>query len=81
VVARLKGNPVEDLQDRQLILREPKSCKDHEFVFVPQKVADRLHEYALQVCNAPSDGIFPISYSCPNLSTTQRLKGCHDDDA
>ena len=31
-------------------------------MFIPQKVADRLREYALQVCSAPSDRIFPISY-------------------
>jgi integrase/recombinase XerD len=43
-----------DLQDRKLILREPKSGKEYEFVFIPQKVADRLREYALQVCNASS---------------------------
>jgi len=37
-----------DLQDRKLVLREPKSGKEYEFVFIPQKVADRLREYALQ---------------------------------
>jgi integrase len=42
-----------DLQDRKLVLREPKSGREYEFVFIPQKVADRLREYALQVCNAP----------------------------
>jgi integrase/recombinase XerD len=31
-----------DIQDRKLILREPKSGKEHEIVFIPQKVADRL---------------------------------------
>ena len=51
-----------DLQDRKLVLREPKSGKEYGFVFIPQKkVADRLREYALQVCNAPSDRIFPIT--------------------
>jgi integrase/recombinase XerD len=38
-----------DLQDRKLVLREPKSGEENEFVFMPQKVADRLREYALQV--------------------------------
>ena len=28
-----------DIQDRKLILREPKSGKEHEIVFIPQKVA------------------------------------------
>jgi integrase len=57
-----------DLQDRKLVLREPKSGKEYEFVFTPQKVADRLREYALQVCNAPSDRIlFPISYEAARM--------------
>ena len=56
-----------DLQDRKLILREPKSGKEYEFVFIPQKVADRLREYALQVCNASSDRIFPISYEAARM--------------
>jgi integrase len=29
-----------DLQDRKLTLREPKSGREHEVVFIPQKVAD-----------------------------------------
>ena len=50
---------LKNLQDRKLILCEPKSGKEHEFVFIPQKVADRLREYALQVCNASNDRVFP----------------------
>jgi integrase len=56
-----------DLQDRKLVLREPKSGKEYEFVFIPQKVADRLREYALEVCNEPSDRIFPISYEAARM--------------
>jgi integrase/recombinase XerD len=48
-------------------LREPKSDKEYDFVFIPQKVADRLREYELQVCNAPSDRIFPISYEAARI--------------
>ena len=44
-----------------------KSGKEYEFVFIPQKVADRLREYALQVCNASSDRIFPISYEAARI--------------
>ena len=56
-----------DLQDRKLVLREPKSGKEYEFVFIPQKVADRLRDYALHVCNAPGDRIFPISYEAARV--------------
>ena len=51
-----------DIQGRKLILQEPKSGKEHEFVFLPQKVADRLNAYANSVCKQPTDRIFPITY-------------------
>ena len=31
-------------------------------MFIPQKVADRLRNYAAQACTGPDDRIFPISY-------------------
>jgi integrase/recombinase XerD len=34
-----------DIQDRKLILRESKSGKEHEIVFIPQKVANRLRDF------------------------------------
>jgi integrase len=58
---------LKDLQDRKLVLSEPKSGKEYEFVFIPQKVADRLREYALKVCNSPNDRIFPISYEAARI--------------
>ena len=39
-----------------------KSGREHELVFIPQRVADRLREYTLQVSKIPDDRIFPISY-------------------
>jgi integrase len=51
-----------DLKDRKLLLRGPKSGKEHEIAFIPQKVADRLRDYAVQTCGNPDDRIFPISY-------------------
>ena len=70
-----------DLQDRKLILREPKSGREYEFVFIPQKVADRLREYALQVCNAPNDRIFPISYEAARVMVIKsgKLVGSNSD--
>ncbi len=58
---------LKDLQDRKLILLEPKSGREQELVFIPQKVADRLREYALEVCKDPDDLIFPISYECARV--------------
>ncbi len=34
-----------DIEDRRLTLRSPKSGKERETVFIPQKVTDRLKEY------------------------------------
>ena len=56
-----------DIQDRKLIIRDPKSGKEQEVVFIPQKVADRLREYARQKCKNPSDRIFPISYEAARM--------------
>jgi integrase len=47
-----------DLQDRKLTLREPKSGREHEVAFIPQKVADRLREYAAKRCQTSEDRIF-----------------------
>ena len=37
-----------DIQDRKLIIKDPKSGKEQEVVFIPQKVADQLRGYARQ---------------------------------
>ncbi len=34
-----------DIADRKLLLREPKSGREVEMIFIPKKVADRLNEY------------------------------------
>ncbi len=56
-----------DIKDRKLILREPKSGKEHEIVFIPQKVADRLRSYAIQTCKNLDDRVFPISYEAARI--------------
>jgi len=45
-----------DLHDRKLTLREPKSGREHEVVFIPQKLTDRLREYAA-ACDPATLGI------------------------
>jgi integrase len=44
---------LKDLQGRKLILFEPKSGKEQEIVFIPQKVADRLSLCASGNCTRP----------------------------
>ncbi len=68
-----------DIQDRKLILQEPKSGKEHEIVFIPQKVADRLRDYAIQTCNRPDDSIFPNTYAAARLVVIKagKMVGIH----
>jgi integrase len=68
-----------DIQDRKLILHEPKSGKQQEIVFIPQKVADRLREYAMQKCESPEDRIFPISYEAARAMVNKagKMVGIH----
>ena len=51
-----------DIADRKLLLREPKSGCEVEMIFIPQKVADRLKEYIRAEKIALNDRIFPICY-------------------
>ncbi|UCF82093.1 MAG: site-specific integrase, partial [Desulfobacteraceae bacterium] len=51
-----------DVNERKLILRDPKSGKEQEFVFIPQKVADRLKDYVREKGIQPDQRIFPICY-------------------
>jgi len=51
-----------DVNDRKLILRDPKSGKEKEIVFIPQKVADRLKDHIREKGTEPDQGIFPICY-------------------
>jgi integrase len=51
-----------DIAERKLLLREPKSGSDVEIVFIPQKVADRLQEYVRSEKIGLNSRIFPICY-------------------
>ena len=51
-----------DISDRRLTLRDPKSGRDYEFIFIPQRLADRLKDYIREKEIQPYDRIFPICY-------------------
>jgi integrase len=51
-----------DINERKLMLKDPKSGKEQEFVFIPQKAADRLKEYIKENCTDPDQRIFRICY-------------------
>ena len=51
-----------DVDGRKLTLRDPKSGRCNEVVFIPQKVADRLKTLIEQKEIEPGKRIFPLSY-------------------
>jgi len=51
-----------DIEERKITIRDPKSGKEAEVVFIPQKVADRLKEYIRDKRIEPDQRIFPITY-------------------
>jgi integrase len=52
-----------DIDERKIILKEPKSGRRAEVVFIPQKVADRLKAYVRDNEIASHERIFPITYT------------------
>lgn len=52
-----------DVQDRKLHLPNPKSGRESEVVFIPQKVADRLREYITAGKIQNDERIFPLGYT------------------
>ena len=63
-----------DIEERKLILRHPKSGKEEEAVFIPQKVALRLKEYVAEKEIGESQRIFPIGYSAARLAVKKAGK-------
>ena len=51
-----------DINNRRLTLREPKSRREQEFIFIPQRVADRLKDYSRGKSIQPHQRIFSICY-------------------
>ena len=58
----LKIRPA-DVDERKLILHDPKSGRDAEVVFIPQKIANRLKNYIRDKNISGNERIFPIGYA------------------
>ncbi len=56
-----------DIDDRKAIIQEPKSGKEAEVVFLPQKVANRLRKYIREKEIDSGARIFPITYAAARL--------------
>lgn len=57
----LKLTP-EDISGQKQLIRDPKSGREQEVIFIPQKIADRLREYINSKNIAFNQRIFPLSY-------------------
>jgi integrase/recombinase XerD len=62
----LKIRPL-DVQEHKITLPDPKSGKESEMVFIPQKVADRLKDYIKEKDIEPQQRIFPITYNAARI--------------
>ena len=56
-----------DIDDRKIVVRDPKSRKEIEVVFIPQKLAYRLKEYTRKKNIQPHERIFPIGYQAARM--------------
>ncbi len=62
----LKITP-QDLEDRKVIIRDPKSGRNQEVVFIPQNLADRLKGYVQDKGIEDNQRIFPLSYPAARM--------------
>jgi integrase len=74
----LKLTP-EDIEERKVIIRDPKSGKETEVVFLPQRVADRLKAYIRYRKIGPGQRIFSIKYAAARMVVKKagKLLGIH----
>jgi integrase/recombinase XerD len=74
----LKLTPA-DIQDRKLVLKDPKSGKEQEIIFIPQKVADRLKAFISEHKIEDNERIFPICYEASRAMVRKagKLAGIH----
>ena len=68
-----------DIDEQKLTLRDPKSGKEEEVVFIPRRLAGRLRDYIGQKGIKPSERIFPITYSAARVMSRKAgtLTGVH----
>lgn len=62
----LKLTPT-DIEDRKVVIRDRKSGKETEVVFLPKKVFDRLKTYVRENGIRPNTRIFPITYAAARI--------------
>jgi integrase/recombinase XerD len=53
----------DDVTDRKILIREPKSGKESETAFMPEQIAKRLAEYITAESIGPDNRLFPVCYT------------------
>lgn len=68
-----------DIDDQKLIVRNPKSGKEFEIVFIPKRLAARLKDYIKERTLKSNQRIFPITYSAARVMVRKAgaLVGVH----
>jgi len=66
-ISEVLGLTPNDVKDRKLVIRDPKSGKELEVAYIPQKIADRLKEYINEKDLEPGERIFPIGYEAARV--------------
>jgi integrase/recombinase XerD len=68
-----------DVVERKLLVRDPKSGREAEIIFIPQKVADRLKAYVENQKIGLQNRIFPICYEAARsvVMKAGKLVGIH----
>ena len=75
-VSEVLGVTPNDIEDRKIVIRDTKSGRDTEVVFLPQKLADRLKAY-IRAENIELDRrVFPIKYPAARLGGQEGRSAC-----
>ncbi len=61
-VGEVLGLTPADIHGQKLVIQNPKSGKENEYIFIPQKIAERLTEYVRDEVIGLNKRIFPTSY-------------------
>jgi integrase/recombinase XerD len=69
----------QDVEDQKLTIKNPKSGKPSETVFIPKKLADRLKDYIKEQGVESEQRIFPITYTAARVMVRKAgaLVGVH----
>jgi integrase/recombinase XerD len=66
-IGELLNIRAQDVSERRLTIKEPKSGKEAEVAFVPEQIAKRMGEYVKANNFFVEDRVFPISYSTARM--------------